>query len=144
MRSGPWPSHYDLNKLTYLLTYLLTPWCRDLLEQLTGLQLVKEFPAFHGTRRFITALTSVRHLSLSWASQIQSTYPRPTSWWSVIITLCTCSFNIRQFSVLPLQCIRMLCTDLRQTMHIYRNTEGRSCKHCCSGKTVLLIGSVCL
>ena len=52
--------------------YSLTAWCRVLLEQLTGLQLVKKFPAFHGTRRFITALTSVRHLSLSWASQIES------------------------------------------------------------------------
>ena len=51
--------------LTYLLTYLLTPWCRVLPEQLTGLQLVKKFPAFHGTRRFITAHTTVRHLSLS-------------------------------------------------------------------------------
>ena len=51
-------------------TYLLTPWCRVLLEQLTGLQLVKKFPAFHGTRKFITALTSVCHLSLSWASPI--------------------------------------------------------------------------
>ena len=48
-------------------TYLLTPWCRVLLEKLTGLQIVKKFPAFHGTRRFITALTSVRHLSVSWA-----------------------------------------------------------------------------
>jgi len=28
-------------------TYLLTPWCRVLLEKLTGLQLVKKFPAFH-------------------------------------------------------------------------------------------------
>ena len=43
------------------ITYLLTPWCRVLLEKLTDLQLVKKFPAFHGTRRFITALTSVRH-----------------------------------------------------------------------------------
>ena len=49
----------------HLLTYLLTPWCRVLLEKLPGLQLVKKFPAFHGTRRFITALTSVHHLSLS-------------------------------------------------------------------------------
>ena len=48
--------------LPYLLPHLLTPWCRVLLEKLTGLQLVKKFPAFHGTRRFITALTSVRHL----------------------------------------------------------------------------------
>jgi len=30
-------------------TYLLTLWCRVLLEKLTGLQLVKKFPAFHGT-----------------------------------------------------------------------------------------------
>ena len=71
--------------LTYSLTYLLTPWCRVLLEKLTGLQLVKKFPAFHGTRRFITALTSVRHLSLYWASPIQSIYPHPTSWRSIII-----------------------------------------------------------
>ena len=70
--------------LSYLLTYLLTPWCR-VLEKLTVSQLVKKFPAFHGTRRFITALTSVRHLSLSWASPIQSVYPHPTSWRSILI-----------------------------------------------------------
>ena len=73
------------NLLTYLLTYLLTPRCRVLLEKLTGLQLVKKFPAFHGNRRFITALTSFRHLSLSWASPIQSIYPHPTSWRSILI-----------------------------------------------------------
>ena len=65
--------------LTRDTAYLLTPWCRVLPEQLTDLQLVKKFPAFHGTRRFITALTSVRQLSLSWASPIQSIYPHPTS-----------------------------------------------------------------
>ena len=70
---------------SYINTYLLTPWCRVLLEKLTGLQLVKKFPAFHKTRRFITALTSVRHLSLSWASPIQSIYPHPTSWRSILI-----------------------------------------------------------
>ena len=66
-------------------TYLLTPWRRVLLEKLTGLQLVKKFPAFHGTRRFITTLTSVRHLSLSWGSPIQSIYSHPTSWRSILI-----------------------------------------------------------
>jgi len=71
--------------ITYLLTDLLTPWCRVLLEKLTGLQLVKKFPAFHGTRSFITALTSVRHLSLSWASPIQSIYSHPTTWRSILI-----------------------------------------------------------
>ena len=65
--------------------YLLTPWCRVLLEKLTGLQLVKKLPAFHGTQRFITALTSIRHLSLSWANPIQSIYPHPTSWSSILI-----------------------------------------------------------
>jgi len=65
--------------------YLLTPWCRVLLEKLTGLQLVKKFPAFLGTGKFITAVTSVRHLSLSWASPIQSIYPHPTSWTSILI-----------------------------------------------------------
>ena len=30
--------------LTYSLTHSLTPWCRVLLEKLTGLQLVKKFP----------------------------------------------------------------------------------------------------
>ena len=50
--------HATVLQLTYVLTYLLTPGCRVLLEKLTGLQVVKKFPAFHGTRRFITALTS--------------------------------------------------------------------------------------
>jgi len=71
--------------LTYLLTYLLTPWWRVLLQKLTGLQLVKKFPAFQATRRFITALTSVRQLSLPSASPIQSIYPHPTSWRSILI-----------------------------------------------------------
>jgi hypothetical protein len=33
-------------------------------EKVTGPLLVKKFPAFYGTRRFITAFTSARHLSL--------------------------------------------------------------------------------
>jgi hypothetical protein len=48
-----------------LLTYLLTPWSKVSLEKLTGSQLVKKFPAFYGTQRFITAVTSACHLSLS-------------------------------------------------------------------------------
>ena len=74
-----------LGQRGHLVTYLLTPRCRVLLEMRTGLQLVKKSPAFHGTRRFITALTSVRHLSLSWVSPIQSIYPHPTSWRYILI-----------------------------------------------------------
>jgi len=55
------------NLHTYLLPFLLTPWNRVLLENLNGFQLAKKFPAFYGTRRFVTAFTSSRHLSLSWA-----------------------------------------------------------------------------
>jgi len=51
--------------LTCLLTYLLNPWFRVSLEKLTSLQLVKKFPAFYGTRRFITTFTRARHLFLS-------------------------------------------------------------------------------
>jgi hypothetical protein len=58
-----------------LLIYLLTPWSRVLLDKLTNSQLVTKFPTFYGTRRFITIYTGVRHLSLSWASSIQSIPP---------------------------------------------------------------------
>jgi len=67
------------------VTYLLISWSRVFLEKLTGFQLVKEFPAFYGTRRFITVFTSARHLSLSWASSIQPIPPHPTSWRTILI-----------------------------------------------------------
>jgi len=51
--------------LAYLRTYLLTPWGTVLLEKLTGFKLVKKFPAFYETRKFITTFTSARHLYLS-------------------------------------------------------------------------------
>jgi len=37
---------------------LITSWSRFLLEKLTVSQLVKKFPIFYGTRRFITAFTT--------------------------------------------------------------------------------------
>jgi len=51
--------------LRQILTYLLTPWSRVLLEKLTGSAASKEIPRIFGTRRFITVLTSARRLSLS-------------------------------------------------------------------------------
>jgi hypothetical protein len=53
----------------------VTPWSRGLLEKLTVYQLAKKCPAFYGTRKFITAFTRARHVSLSWASSIQSMPP---------------------------------------------------------------------
>ena len=84
--SPPFPSPFCIRcPLQDSVCYLLTPWCRVLLEKLIGLQLVKKFPAFLGTRKFITTFTSFRHPSLSWASPIQSTCPQPTSWRSILI-----------------------------------------------------------
>jgi len=63
----PTISHNNIHHRPYL-----TPLSRVLLEKLTDFQLIKNFPAFYGTRRFITAI-SARHLFLSRASPIQST-----------------------------------------------------------------------
>jgi hypothetical protein len=52
---------------------------------LTGLRLVKKFPTFYGTRRFITTFTGARDLTHSWARSIQS-IPRtenPTPLWRI-------------------------------------------------------------
>jgi hypothetical protein len=49
----------------FIIDANLTPRRRVLLEKLTVPQLLKKFPAFYGTRRFITAFTKHRHLSLS-------------------------------------------------------------------------------
>ena len=76
---------YNNNNNNIILTYLLTPWSRVLLEKLTGSQPVKKFPEFYGTRRFIPAFTSARQLSPSWASSIQSIPPHPTSWRSILM-----------------------------------------------------------
>ena len=94
--------------------YLLIPWSRVLLEKLTGSAASQEIPRTFGTRRFLTVLTSARHLSLpwanywrnistiytgcprrnvpdfgrvslSWANPIQSPQPPPTSWRSILI-----------------------------------------------------------
>ena len=53
--------------------------------KLTGFQLVEKFPAFYGTRRFITTFTRVQHLSVNGASLIQSMPPHPTSCRSTLI-----------------------------------------------------------
>ena len=70
--------HYDN------ITFLLTQWSRVLLEKLTGPQLVKKFPAFDETRRFITPFTTPPN-SLSWARSIQSMPSHLISWTPILI-----------------------------------------------------------
>ena len=66
--------------------YLLTPWSRALLENLTGSKLINKFPTFYRIRRFITGFTCARYLSLTWAKSIQPMpYPHPSSWRSIFL-----------------------------------------------------------
>ena len=51
--------------VTCLRFILVTSRSRALLQKLTGSQLVKKFPAFCGTGRFISMFTRARHLSIS-------------------------------------------------------------------------------
>jgi len=57
-----------MKPLLYLKIISLTPWSRTLLEKLTVVsQVIKKFPAFCETRRFITVLTRERQWPPSWA-----------------------------------------------------------------------------
>jgi len=48
-------------------------------------QLVKKFPSFYGTRRFITVFARSNHWSLSWARYIHSTTSHPISLRPILI-----------------------------------------------------------
>jgi hypothetical protein len=49
MGSGKGITYYLVGASCQIMHYLLIPWSTDLLEKLTGFQLVKKFPAFYGT-----------------------------------------------------------------------------------------------
>jgi hypothetical protein len=59
------------------LTNQLTPWYWTLLEKPPVAQLLKNFPTFYGTRRFIIVFTRALHWSLSSARSVQSMSPQP-------------------------------------------------------------------
>jgi hypothetical protein len=69
----------------YLELYFTHSWSWALLEKLPIVQLLKNFPAFYETRRFIIAVTRTFHWSLSWARSIQSMPTHPTSLRSTLI-----------------------------------------------------------
>jgi hypothetical protein len=74
--------------LVTTLSNKLSPWSRVLIEKLTVTQLVKKYPDFYATRRFITVFTTAYLMSLSWARWIHSTAFHPISIRSSLI-LCT-------------------------------------------------------
>ena len=69
----------------YLLTYLLTPGSRVLLEKLTGFAANQEIPRILWNPKVHYRTHKRCHLSLSWANSIQSPQPLPTSWRSILI-----------------------------------------------------------
>ena len=79
-----WNTH-TLSHSGEVYTYLLTPWSKILLEKLTGFAANQEIPRIYGTQKFVTVLTSARHLSLSLANTIQSPQPLLTSSRSILI-----------------------------------------------------------
>jgi hypothetical protein len=72
--------------LTYFLTYSMeqSPSWED-----NRLAASQEIPLIYETRSFIAAFTSARHLSLSWASPVQSITPHPTAWRYILILFST-------------------------------------------------------
>jgi len=67
-----------------LLTFLLNA-AHSFLRILIGCELAQKFLTIYAVRRFITAFTNSRHLSLSWASSIHSMSSLPTSWRYILI-----------------------------------------------------------
>jgi hypothetical protein len=128
-----WPLHN-------LRFHLLISWSRVLPQNLTGPQLVIKYPAFYGTRRFITAFWRARHLSLSWARSIQS---MPASadviHDSTVTMLATCWWLTAQV-ILSLHSQRRICSPSHTCLYIIfdfphfffllkdiQNTGNRSC-----------------
>jgi hypothetical protein len=68
-----------------VLKIITHSWSCALLEKVPIVQPFKKFPAFYGTRRFITVFTRAFHWSLSWARSIQSIPSHPNSLRSILI-----------------------------------------------------------
>jgi hypothetical protein len=81
-RKIPEPVPQDIQKFSSLfsgLMFWLTSRNWAFLEKPPVVQLLKDFPAFYGTRRFITMFIRALHWSLSWARSIQSIPPHRIS-----------------------------------------------------------------
>jgi hypothetical protein len=77
-----------LNKhlpLPYQNNDILTPGSRVLLVKLTSSQLVKKFPAFYATRRFITAFAYPATCPYTEPARSSLYPPHPTYWKSILI-----------------------------------------------------------
>jgi hypothetical protein len=101
-----------------------------LLEKLTGLQLVKKFPASYGTRTFITAFTSGSHLSLSWANPIQFISSQPITWRSILILSSHVRLGLPS-GLFPSGCPTKPWIGLSYPHPRYMPRQSHSSRHCC-------------
>ena len=80
----------------YLLTYLLTYSSEQSASwEANRFEASQEIPRIVCNPKVITAFTSARHLSLSWASLIQSILSHPTSWTSILILSSNLRLSLR-------------------------------------------------
>jgi hypothetical protein len=94
-----------LIKLCFHFSYLfswfsyITPRNWALLEKSPVTQLLKSFPIFYGTRKFITEFTRTLHLSIFLSRQIQPILPFPTSIRSILTSFtCMNTFQPRRYT----------------------------------------------
>jgi hypothetical protein len=83
-RPALWHTQFHIQWVLGVLSHTRS-WSWALLEKLPIVQLLKNFPAFYGTRRFITVFTRALHWSLSWARSIQYIPSHPISPRSILI-----------------------------------------------------------
>jgi hypothetical protein len=88
----PWWSHPSI-QLTWLTDWL-THSMDWVLEKPPVAQLLKKFPAYHLTRRFITFFTTVLNWLLSWARSVHSIPPHPI-YGEIIIRKIQCECDLR-------------------------------------------------
>ena len=98
-RPTDWPTDRPTDWLTDKQANKHTPWFRALPGELKFPQLVKKFPQFYGSRKFIATVTSARHLTLSWARSFQFMSPHPTSWRYILIIFSTSTSGSSKWSL---------------------------------------------
>ena len=108
---------------------------------LTGSQLVKKFPAFYGTQRFITTFTSASHLSLSWAELTLLTYLL-TAWSRVLLEKLTGSAASQEIPrIFGTQRFITIFTSARQLSLSWANSIQSSQPPPTSWRSILILSS---